>query len=173
MPAEVQETLGSIPDDFVSYFTSRFPHLLLHTCLAMRTCASERPFLPYYATADQLTKSQTYSTNLGPQRQNEVHTEQLPTHTSSPTSQPQEPVQVSHTAPPEAVPSTSPDEPVPLHLPVQTVQPGLSPQTDIHSPTVNPALASELHTDPLRQKDSSPCEVHTLPDPSTLDSEPV
>uniref|UniRef100_A0A8C7YB00 Serine/threonine-protein kinase/endoribonuclease IRE1 n=1 Tax=Oryzias sinensis TaxID=183150 RepID=A0A8C7YB00_9TELE len=45
LPAEVQETLGSIPDDFVSYFTSRFPHLLMHTYLAMRTCASERTFL--------------------------------------------------------------------------------------------------------------------------------
>uniref|UniRef100_A0A671X8K4 Serine/threonine-protein kinase/endoribonuclease IRE1 n=1 Tax=Sparus aurata TaxID=8175 RepID=A0A671X8K4_SPAAU len=50
LPAEVQETLGSIPDDFVSYFTSRFPHLLMHTYLAMRTCASERTFLPYYST---------------------------------------------------------------------------------------------------------------------------
>uniref|UniRef100_A0A669CH12 Serine/threonine-protein kinase/endoribonuclease IRE1 n=1 Tax=Oreochromis niloticus TaxID=8128 RepID=A0A669CH12_ORENI len=51
LPAEVQETLGSIPDDFVSYFTSRFPHLLMHTYLAMRTCAPERPFLPYYCSA--------------------------------------------------------------------------------------------------------------------------
>uniref|UniRef100_A0A669DRW4 Serine/threonine-protein kinase/endoribonuclease IRE1 n=1 Tax=Oreochromis niloticus TaxID=8128 RepID=A0A669DRW4_ORENI len=50
LPAEVQETLGSIPDDFVSYFTSRFPHLLMHTYLAMRTCAPERPFLPYYCS---------------------------------------------------------------------------------------------------------------------------
>ncbi|KAJ8404258.1 hypothetical protein AAFF_G00340310 [Aldrovandia affinis] len=51
LPAEVQETLGSIPDDFVAYFTSRFPHLLLHTYLAMRTCAQERPLLPYYHSA--------------------------------------------------------------------------------------------------------------------------
>uniref|UniRef100_A0AAX7V948 Serine/threonine-protein kinase/endoribonuclease IRE1 n=1 Tax=Astatotilapia calliptera TaxID=8154 RepID=A0AAX7V948_ASTCA len=50
LPTEVQETLGSIPDDFVSYFTSRFPHLLMHTYLAMRTCAPERPFLPYYCS---------------------------------------------------------------------------------------------------------------------------
>uniref|UniRef100_A0A665UK89 Serine/threonine-protein kinase/endoribonuclease IRE1 n=1 Tax=Echeneis naucrates TaxID=173247 RepID=A0A665UK89_ECHNA len=35
LPAEVQETLGSIPDDFVLYFTSRFPHLLMHTYLAI------------------------------------------------------------------------------------------------------------------------------------------
>uniref|UniRef100_A0A672H7V6 Serine/threonine-protein kinase/endoribonuclease IRE1 n=1 Tax=Salarias fasciatus TaxID=181472 RepID=A0A672H7V6_SALFA len=57
LPADVQETLGSIPDDFVSYFTSRFPHLLMHTYLAMRTCAQERPFLPYYSTAEQLAKT--------------------------------------------------------------------------------------------------------------------
>uniref|UniRef100_A0A671LHP4 Serine/threonine-protein kinase/endoribonuclease IRE1 n=1 Tax=Sinocyclocheilus anshuiensis TaxID=1608454 RepID=A0A671LHP4_9TELE len=48
LPDGVQETLGSIPDEFVSYFTSRFPLLLLHTHLAMRFCAVERPFLPYY-----------------------------------------------------------------------------------------------------------------------------
>ncbi|XP_077389092.1 serine/threonine-protein kinase/endoribonuclease IRE1 [Festucalex cinctus] len=64
LPAEVQETLGSIPDDFVSYFTSRFPHLLTHTYLAMRTCATERFFLPYYskmAQVDHLSQSQHLS----------------------------------------------------------------------------------------------------------------
>uniref|UniRef100_H3BZ26 Serine/threonine-protein kinase/endoribonuclease IRE1 n=1 Tax=Tetraodon nigroviridis TaxID=99883 RepID=H3BZ26_TETNG len=64
LPAEVQETLGSIPDDFVSYFTSRFPHLLLHTCLAMRSCASERAFLPYYCSAEQLAEARGH--NLRP-----------------------------------------------------------------------------------------------------------
>ncbi|XP_053551268.1 serine/threonine-protein kinase/endoribonuclease IRE2 [Bombina bombina] len=48
LPADVQETLGSIPDDFVSYFTSRFPHLLLHTRQAMKQCAHERSFHSYY-----------------------------------------------------------------------------------------------------------------------------
>ncbi|XP_061086495.1 serine/threonine-protein kinase/endoribonuclease IRE1-like [Conger conger] len=48
LPADVQETLGSIPDEFVSYFTSRFPHLLQHTYRAMHTCAHERLFMPYY-----------------------------------------------------------------------------------------------------------------------------
>ncbi|KAG9350435.1 hypothetical protein JZ751_026797, partial [Albula glossodonta] len=48
LPEEVQESLGSIPDEFVSYFTSRFPHLLHHTYKAMHSCAHERPFLPYY-----------------------------------------------------------------------------------------------------------------------------
>uniref|UniRef100_A0A8P4GT63 non-specific serine/threonine protein kinase n=1 Tax=Dicentrarchus labrax TaxID=13489 RepID=A0A8P4GT63_DICLA len=110
LPAEVQETLGSIPDDFVSYFTSRFPHLLMHTYLAMRTCASERPFLPYYSAAEQLAKTQAQYTYFGPQRQNELCTQHLPTHTSSPSLQPQEPthssqpVQVSHTTPAESVP---------------------------------------------------------------------
>uniref|UniRef100_A0A671X4G0 Serine/threonine-protein kinase/endoribonuclease IRE1 n=1 Tax=Sparus aurata TaxID=8175 RepID=A0A671X4G0_SPAAU len=108
LPAEVQETLGSIPDDFVSYFTSRFPHLLMHTYLAMRTCASERTFLPYYSTADQLAKTQIQHTYLGLQRLNEPCTQPLPTHTSSPPSQPQEPTHTSH---------TTPAEPTPLPLP--------------------------------------------------------
>ncbi|KAM4632624.1 serine/threonine-protein kinase/endoribonuclease IRE2 [Discoglossus pictus] len=48
LPSDVQETLGSIPDEFVSYFTSRFPHLLLHTLRALEQCAHERPFHSYY-----------------------------------------------------------------------------------------------------------------------------
>ncbi|KAF7698222.1 serine/threonine-protein kinase/endoribonuclease IRE1-like [Silurus meridionalis] len=52
LPEEVRETLGSIPDDFISYFTSRFPQLLLHTHVAMRLCAHERLFLPYYHSSE-------------------------------------------------------------------------------------------------------------------------
>uniref|UniRef100_A0A3P8ZK47 Serine/threonine-protein kinase/endoribonuclease IRE1 n=1 Tax=Esox lucius TaxID=8010 RepID=A0A3P8ZK47_ESOLU len=66
LPAEVQETLGSIPDDFVFYFTSRFPHLLRHTYQAMRSCAHERPFLPYYPSSEQLAWIRTAYTAPGP-----------------------------------------------------------------------------------------------------------
>ncbi|XP_051888803.1 serine/threonine-protein kinase/endoribonuclease IRE1-like [Pristis pectinata] len=48
LPEDVQETLGSVPDEFVCYFTLRFPHLLLHTYLAMQICSQERLFHPYY-----------------------------------------------------------------------------------------------------------------------------
>ncbi|XP_032900007.1 serine/threonine-protein kinase/endoribonuclease IRE1 [Amblyraja radiata] len=48
LPEDVRETLGSVPDEFVCYFTLRFPHLLLHTYLAMRICSQERVFHPYY-----------------------------------------------------------------------------------------------------------------------------
>ncbi|NXT30796.1 ERN1 endoribonuclease, partial [Pelecanoides urinatrix] len=48
LPAEVRAALGSIPDGFVQYFTSRFPRLLLHTHGAMRVCAHERLFHSYY-----------------------------------------------------------------------------------------------------------------------------
>ncbi|XP_036382252.1 serine/threonine-protein kinase/endoribonuclease IRE1-like [Megalops cyprinoides] len=58
LPVDVQETLGSIPEDFVSYFTSRFPHLLKHTYKAMHTCAHERPFLPYYHNTGAPTRTQ-------------------------------------------------------------------------------------------------------------------
>lgn len=48
LPAEVQETLGEVPEGFVSYFTSRFPRLLLHTHAALSSCSHERLFHPYY-----------------------------------------------------------------------------------------------------------------------------
>lgn len=48
LPPEVQESLGTIPEDFVYYFTSRFPLLLLHTHQALKLCAEERPFQNYY-----------------------------------------------------------------------------------------------------------------------------
>uniref|UniRef100_A0A667YXT8 non-specific serine/threonine protein kinase n=1 Tax=Myripristis murdjan TaxID=586833 RepID=A0A667YXT8_9TELE len=129
LPAEVQETLGSIPDDFVSYFTSRFPHLLKHTYLAMRTCAHERTFLPYYPSAEQLP-----------------HAQHLPTHTSPPSSQPQEPKSpppLSATEPIHSVAPTSPHEPAPSVLPVQTVPtaPALPTLTDLGCP-VNKALVN-------------------------------
>nr|XP_046194436.1 serine/threonine-protein kinase/endoribonuclease IRE1-like [Oncorhynchus gorbuscha] len=48
LPSEVQETLGEVPEGFVSYFTSRFPRLLLHTHTALSSCSHERLFQPYY-----------------------------------------------------------------------------------------------------------------------------
>ncbi|ELU05838.1 hypothetical protein CAPTEDRAFT_1524 [Capitella teleta] len=48
LPDEVQQSLGHIPDQFVQYFTSRFPHLLLHVYRAMECCAQERVFHQYY-----------------------------------------------------------------------------------------------------------------------------
>ncbi|XP_036772837.2 serine/threonine-protein kinase/endoribonuclease IRE2 isoform X2 [Manis pentadactyla] len=51
LPVEVQQVLGPVPDSFVQYFTDRFPQLLLHTYHAMRSCASESLFLPYYPLA--------------------------------------------------------------------------------------------------------------------------
>ncbi|KAG7276840.1 hypothetical protein CRUP_008790, partial [Coryphaenoides rupestris] len=48
LPKEVQDTLGEVPEGFVSYFTSQFPRLLLHTHNALHICAHERLFHPYY-----------------------------------------------------------------------------------------------------------------------------
>ncbi|RVE76000.1 hypothetical protein OJAV_G00004410 [Oryzias javanicus] len=48
LPPEVQETLGELPEGFVSYFTSRFPRLLMHTHAVLHICAHERLFHPYY-----------------------------------------------------------------------------------------------------------------------------
>uniref|UniRef100_A0AAZ3PYE3 Serine/threonine-protein kinase/endoribonuclease IRE1 n=1 Tax=Oncorhynchus tshawytscha TaxID=74940 RepID=A0AAZ3PYE3_ONCTS len=54
LPAEVQETLGEVPEGFVSYFTSRFPRLLLHTHTALSSCSHERLFQPYYLSLVQI-----------------------------------------------------------------------------------------------------------------------
>ncbi|KAG8189962.1 hypothetical protein JTE90_009101 [Oedothorax gibbosus] len=48
LPTELQESLGEIPDEFVTYFTSRFPKLLIHTYLSMQHCKDESIFLKYY-----------------------------------------------------------------------------------------------------------------------------
>ncbi|GFY42242.1 hypothetical protein TNIN_97411 [Trichonephila inaurata madagascariensis] len=62
LSVEVQDSLGEIPDKFVSYFTSRFPKLLIHTYLCMQQCKSENIFIKYYdpvvalPSLDQYTK---------------------------------------------------------------------------------------------------------------------
>ncbi|XP_077173197.1 serine/threonine-protein kinase/endoribonuclease IRE2 isoform X3 [Paroedura picta] len=55
LPKEVQETLGEVPQDFVRYFTARFPRLLLHTHQALQPCAGERLLRPYYYHQEQGT----------------------------------------------------------------------------------------------------------------------
>uniref|UniRef100_A0A0R3PMF6 non-specific serine/threonine protein kinase n=1 Tax=Angiostrongylus costaricensis TaxID=334426 RepID=A0A0R3PMF6_ANGCS len=48
LPENVQDSLGRIPDQFVLYFTTRFPLLLLHTYKAVEWCADEDVFKSYY-----------------------------------------------------------------------------------------------------------------------------
>uniref|UniRef100_A0A3B5AWJ2 non-specific serine/threonine protein kinase n=1 Tax=Stegastes partitus TaxID=144197 RepID=A0A3B5AWJ2_9TELE len=48
LPPKVKEILGELPKGFVSYFTSRFPRLLMHTYAALQICSHERMFHPYY-----------------------------------------------------------------------------------------------------------------------------
>ncbi len=48
LPPEVQESLGTIPNQFVSYFTSRFPRLVVHSYIALQLCKDEHIFEPYY-----------------------------------------------------------------------------------------------------------------------------
>jgi serine/threonine-protein kinase/endoribonuclease IRE1 len=43
----VKMSLGSLPDEFVEYFTKRFPKLILHTFEAMQICKHE-PILDVY-----------------------------------------------------------------------------------------------------------------------------
>lgn len=48
LPEEVKASLGHVPDEFVQYFTSRFPRLLLHVYKAMQCCKEENVFRQYY-----------------------------------------------------------------------------------------------------------------------------
>jgi serine/threonine-protein kinase/endoribonuclease IRE1 len=45
---EAQNLLGEIPDSFTSYWTTRFPLLLVHTWIAMQCVAKESAFQHYY-----------------------------------------------------------------------------------------------------------------------------
>ena len=57
LPPEVQRSLGQIPEEFVTYFTSRFPRLLQHCYTAMHCCSTERLFHQYYPQLPELTKT--------------------------------------------------------------------------------------------------------------------
>lgn len=48
LPEHVRTALGSIPDGYVQYFTSRFPRLLIHTYDTMTICKHENVFQTYY-----------------------------------------------------------------------------------------------------------------------------
>ncbi|XP_036795247.1 serine/threonine-protein kinase/endoribonuclease IRE1 isoform X3 [Oncorhynchus mykiss] len=183
LPAEVQETLGSIPDDFVSYFTSRFPHLLRHTYLAMRTCAHERSFLPYYSSSEQLSWIRTPYTHPETTPLLQTHTSQPEEPTPSntvpsqpvmesntiPSTAPIQSVTVSDSTPIQSVPTTLPAEPVSsTSLPVQPVLP-TSPSSTLPDLPPQTVLPSEPSTDPV------PPEPHILPvpHPATPDTEPT
>lgn len=163
LPPDVQETLGSIPDEFVCYFTSRFPHLLLHTYLAMRTCGSERPFLPYYSAAEQLSETAALGTNAGPPAPSEPQTEQL-------LPSPSPPLERTLCLQPPHVPDASPAEP-PVepadspHSEARAEPPVLSAQTDYRSPTGETGFSSGSAADPVRETPSSVSDMPTEPSP--------
>ncbi|CAD5215701.1 unnamed protein product [Bursaphelenchus xylophilus] len=48
LPIEVRQEYGSIPDEYMTYFTTRFPHLLIHVFKVMALCADESAFVSYY-----------------------------------------------------------------------------------------------------------------------------
>ena len=48
LPDDVKEALGAVPDGFVSYFTSRFPRLLIHTYKSLSVLQDEPSLRKYY-----------------------------------------------------------------------------------------------------------------------------
>ena len=49
---ELKKSLGTLPDEFVDYFTSRFPKLILHVYEVMRCCSHENVIDAYYRIND-------------------------------------------------------------------------------------------------------------------------
>ena len=49
LPENVREALGSIPDGYIKYFTTRFPKLLMHTYYAMANYTDDQHFQAYYS----------------------------------------------------------------------------------------------------------------------------
>lgn len=45
---KLQSSLGSIPNEFATYFTSKFPRLITHSYIAMQICRNEDIFQNYY-----------------------------------------------------------------------------------------------------------------------------
>ncbi|CAG2162652.1 unnamed protein product, partial [Oppiella nova] len=48
LPPELQQSLGAIPKQFVEYFTTRFPRLLIHSYIALQMSRNEDIFESYY-----------------------------------------------------------------------------------------------------------------------------
>ena len=48
LPDLVKSSLGNVPDEFVDYFTHRFPKLIMHVYKAMESCREESIFEVYY-----------------------------------------------------------------------------------------------------------------------------
>jgi len=49
---ELKQSLGSLPDEFTDYFTSRFPKLILHVYEVMKCCSHENVIDVYYKISD-------------------------------------------------------------------------------------------------------------------------
>jgi serine/threonine-protein kinase/endoribonuclease IRE1 len=54
LPDEVKNSLGSLPNEFIDYFTTRFPKLLLHVYNVMKPCQNESMLNVYYQVKENL-----------------------------------------------------------------------------------------------------------------------
>jgi len=53
LPEALRLSLGTIPDEYVTYFTRRFPRLIMHTYNSLRSlCKDEMPLKGYYDTSN-------------------------------------------------------------------------------------------------------------------------
>ncbi|XP_072167602.1 serine/threonine-protein kinase/endoribonuclease IRE1-like [Diadema setosum] len=69
LPPEVKATLGKVPDEFVQYFTSRFPLLLPHVYAVMSACSGEPVLSKYYHRAEEAGRGGPHHPGPGPSKQ--------------------------------------------------------------------------------------------------------
>ncbi|KAL2101092.1 hypothetical protein ACEWY4_002853 [Coilia grayii] len=172
LPTEVQETLGSVPDEFVAYFTSRFPSLLMHTHQAMRLCTLERPFLPYYHPTELLLPRTTPSAPHT-QQPSAPHTQQPSApHTQQPpaalTQQPSAPhtqqPPAPHTQQPSAAHAQQPPAPHAQQPPAPHAQQPPATHTQ-QPPAAHPQQPSATHA-------QQPPATHTQQPPAAHPQQP-
>lgn len=48
LPPDVKQSLGALPDEFLDYFTTRFPKLINHVYEAMKCCSHENVIDVFY-----------------------------------------------------------------------------------------------------------------------------
>uniref|UniRef100_A0A1B0BLV8 non-specific serine/threonine protein kinase n=1 Tax=Glossina palpalis gambiensis TaxID=67801 RepID=A0A1B0BLV8_9MUSC len=60
LSVEMQQLLGTIPNEFTNYWISKFPNLVSHTYHAFSVCSNEPIFRPYYNSSYHFTRPEYF-----------------------------------------------------------------------------------------------------------------
>lgn len=60
LPSDLKASLGEIPDGFMTYFSSRFPELIVHIYEALQSCRYETIFQRYYEQSESFEFNKSF-----------------------------------------------------------------------------------------------------------------